>query len=219
MIMNERAEGIASPATITEELLFSVPIWTSSVPADSAWITRLVQDIDVILETHPQDFVQSSGHQTFPELQLRTEHHWAEFFGFVTSVFENITSSAPQQRYQRYGLRSWALRVNAASSEKDLGFGASRVLATHNHSPALLTSVFTCELPENPQPGRLATIFHNPAVHVNCPWQPRIAPVTPRIGMLLVFPGWLEHSVPIVAPIPSGQRRVTINTDYFPEFS
>jgi hypothetical protein len=201
-----------------EESLFTVPIWKSSVPEASWWIPRLVADIDATLQHNGQDFAASSGHQTMPELHLRKEPHWAEFFQLVTDAFEAIATVAPQQRYQSYGLRSWGLRINAESSEKDLSYGATRMLATHNHSPALLTSVFTCELPQYPEPHRLATIFHNPAAHINCPWQSQTVPVTPQVGMLLTFPGWLEHSVPIVAPIPPGQRRVTINTDYFPEF-
>jgi hypothetical protein len=201
-----------------EETLFRVPIWKSSVPAASWWIPRLVADIDTSLQRSGQDFATSSGHQTRPELHLRKESHWAEFFKLVTDTFEAVAAMAPRQRFQSYGLRSWGLRINADSSEKDLDYGATRILARHNHSPALLTSVFTCELPQQPEPDRLATIFHNPAAHINCPWQPQIEPVTPQVGMLLTFPGWLEHSVPIVAPIPAGQRRVTINTDYFPEF-
>lgn len=216
--MDEDTHGHAAQQSLMEEPLFSVPIWKSSVSASSWWILRLVEDIDATLAGNSQDFATSSGHQTLPELQLRQDSHWVEFFKFVASTFEAIASRAPQQRYQSYGLRSWGLRIDSVSSEKDLSYGATRMLATHNHSPALLTSVFTCELPEYPDPDRLATIFHNPASHINCPWQPQIAPVAPRVGTLLTFPGWLEHSVPIVAPIPPGQRRVTINTDYFPEF-
>jgi hypothetical protein len=218
LIMNAIAHDKSGQQALAEEALFSVPIWRSSVPEASWWIPRLIEDIDTILENDSQDFATSSGHQTRPELHLRKELHWTEFFKFIASTFEAISTTAPRQRYQAYGLRSWGLRINSASSQKDLDCGATRVLATHNHSPALLTSVFTCELPEYPDAGRLATIFHNPAAHINCPWQPQIAPVAPQVGTLLVFPGWLEHSVPVVAPIPPGQRRVTINTDYFPEF-
>jgi hypothetical protein len=215
--MDDTSQDLAPPDPVEEDL-FRVPIWRTSVPETTWWIPNLVADIDAVLARHGQDFATSSGHQTRPELQLRQEPHWAAYFRLVTSTFETVSATAPRQRYAAYGLRSWALRIDAESSAKDLDYGPARTLATHNHSPALLTSVFTCQLPERPGADRLATVFHNPAAHINCPWQPPIVPVAPRVGMLLTFPGWLPHSVPIVAPIPAGQRRVTINTDYFPEF-
>jgi hypothetical protein len=217
--MDDGLSGVAGPVvTTSERALFTVPIWTSSVPPDTWWISRLIDDITRALEMEPQDPASSSGHQTQAVLQNRAEEHWQEFLRFTTSAFEAAASTAPRQRYQRFFLRSWGLRVNAVSSAKDLDFGPSRTLARHNHSPALLTSVFACELPQHPEAAKLPTVFHNPAQHMNCPWQPSIMSVSPKVGTLLIFPGWLEHSVPIVAPIPVGQQRITINTDYFPEF-
>jgi hypothetical protein len=210
--------GPASPATVQQRSLFSVPIWTASVPPDTWWIPRLIEDIAETLATNPQDPAGSSGHQTLAELQDRPDQHWRAFFTFVNSAFEAVAATAPQQRYQSFIIRSWGLRVNSASSTKDLEFGPTRTLAKHNHSPALLTSVFACELPSQPEPAKLPTIFHNPAAHINCPWQASSVPVAPAVGTLLVFPGWVEHSVPIVTPIPPGQQRITINTDYFPQF-
>jgi hypothetical protein len=206
------------PANIEQVDLFRVPIWKASAPADSWWIPRLIDDITTILATRPQDPLRSSGHQTLAELQDRTEEHWLAFLSFASAAFEAVTATAPQQRYQKFTMRSWALRVTEESAAKDRAYGPTRTLARHNHSPALLTSVFACELPAEPEPAKLPTIFHNPASHMNCPWQPSIMPVPPAVGTMLVFPGWLEHSVPITAPIPRGQRRITINTDYFPEF-
>lgn len=209
---------IVVTANVSSRALFNVPLWTAQVSSSTAWIPWLVRDIDRLLTAGGQDPDHSAGNQTLPDLQLRTEPHWVEFFGWVRDVFEAITLTAPVQRYQRFDLRAWALRVDSISAHKDLHCGPTRLLATHNHSPALLTSVFTCELPAEPPPVRLATVFHNPVFHVNCPWQPKIVPFTPVVGTLLTFPGWLEHSVPIAAPIPPGERRITINTDYFPDF-
>jgi len=198
--------------------LFEVGVWNASVDPTTWWIAELICDIDSLLANEPQDVARSSGFQTRPELQERGDRHWRAFFDFVTVTFNHIVATAPQHRYPRFGLRSWALRVDAASVAKDLAYGATRVNAHHNHSPSLLTSVFTCELPSAPEPENLSTIVYNPAFHVNCPWQPRLATLPPRVGTLTVFPGWLEHSAPIVAPIPEGERRIIISTDYFPEF-
>lgn len=208
----------ATPVTTGEIALFTVPIWTAAVPPDTWWIPKLITDITELLATRPQDPATHSGHQTLAELQDLTAEHWRQFMAFVTDAFERVTATAPRQRYQRFTVTSWALRVNGASAAKDLAFGPNRYLTKHNHTPALLTSVFTCELPTEPDASKLPTIFHNPAVHVNCPWQQSIAPVVPAVGTLIIFPGWLEHSVPIVAPIPEGQQRITINSDYFPAF-
>ncbi len=204
--------------TVTRIPLFTVPIWKAAVDKETWWIGELAGDITLLLGTRPQDASRSSGHQTLAELQDLPGEHWKEFTGFVASAFAEIAATAPQQRYEHFTIRSWGLRVNAASAAKDLECGPDRYLAKHNHTPALLTSVFTCQLPERPGPSKLPTIFHNPAVHINCPWQQSIAPVEPEVGTLLIFPGWLEHSVPIIAPIPEGGQRITINSDYFPAF-
>lgn len=206
-----------SPVVLTSPL-FTVPVWTAVASTSEEWLPQLVSDIEELLRTRAQDPRRCSGNQTLPELQNRGEPHWTAFFDWLTAVFQEVASTAPEDRYQRYELRSWALRVDSASAAKDLQYGPERLLTTHNHAPALLTSVFTCELPVVPPAELLPTIFHNPVTHANCPWQPRIMPVVPAVGKVVVFPGWLEHSVPVSAPIPPGQRRITINTDYFPDF-
>lgn len=199
--------------------MFSVPFWTAQVDPSTWWmIPRLADDITEMLETDLIGYDRSSGNQTLAVLQDRTEEHWRAFLDWMGGVFEEIVATAPVQRYPRYDIRAWALRVDPQSAAKDRAAGPERVLATHNHTPALVTSVFTCELPEEPPAADLATIFHNPIFHVNCPWQPKLHPVAPAVGKVVVFPGWVEHSVPITAPIPPGQRRITINTDYFPAF-
>lgn len=203
---------------VTQVSLFTVPIWKAVVDRGTWWIPRLVDDIDELLVIRPQDATRSSGHQTLAELQDLPGEHWRQFLMFVTSAFESVAATAPQHRYPQFVLRSWGLRIDATSTRKDLAFGPLRYLARHNHTPALLTSVFSCQLPREPDASKLPTIFHNPAVHINCPWQEGIAAVEPEVGTLVIFPGWLEHSVPIVAPIQEGECRVTINTDYFPAF-
>lgn len=197
--------------------LFSVSMWSAAVAPDVTWIPALVADIDALLDAGDLDFEICSGHQTRPELQYRTEPHWQQFHAFVTETFEAIASTAPQTRWPRHGLRSWGLRINEESVEKDLRRGPTRTLLTHNHSPALLTSVFTCELPATPEPEKLATAFYNPASHMVCPWQERISLVAPAVGLLTVFPGWIEHAAPLLVPLPPGGRRIIISTDYFPE--
>lgn len=208
----------SGPADVTQMPLFTVPVWTASVDPGTWWIPKLVDDITELLMIRPQDTSYSSGHQTLAELQDLPGEHWKEFVEFAASALAQVTATAAQQRYRQFTVRAWGLRVNAASAAKDLAFGPDRYLAKHNHTPALLTSVFTCQLPAQPDASKLPTIFHNPAVHVNCPWQRSIVPVEPRVGTMVIFPGWLEHSVPIIAPIPDGEQRITINTDYFPAF-
>lgn len=197
--------------------LFSVAMWSAAVSADESWIGDLVSDVDALLDAGDLDFEVCSGHQTRPELQHRTEPHWRRFHSFVRETFEAIASTAPQTRWPKHGLRSWGLRINSESVAKDLRRGPSRTLLTHNHSPALLTSVFTCELPSTPEAADLATAFYNPASHMVCPWQERIALVPPAVGLLTVFPGWIEHAAPLLVPLAPGERRVIISTDYFPE--
>jgi hypothetical protein len=207
----------ASP-TVEAHPLFTVSVWSSTTPPDSWWIRRLADDIDDLLDRGlGMDSEISSGYQTKPELQDRSEPHWLAFFDFVQGAFDAIASTAGQLRWPRYGLRAWGLRIDEHSVNKDMARGPARTLLTHNHAPALLTSVFTCELPESPAPDRLSTVFYNPASHMVCPWQDRIALVPPEVGLLTVFPGWIEHAAPLVADLGSGGRRVIISVDYFPE--
>jgi hypothetical protein len=208
----------SSGASLLQENLFAVPIWSASVPQDSQWIPLLVSDIDDILDSGlGMDSQECSGHQTKPELQDRAASHWLSFFQFVNETFEAITSTAGQLRWPRHGIRAWALRIDERSVQKDLERGAARTLLTHNHSPALLTSVFTCELPPSLRGDQLSTVFYNPAAHMVCPWQQRTALVAPEVGTLTVFPGWIEHAAPLVVPLSEGERRVIISIDYFPE--
>lgn len=210
------------PETETESAverseLFTVPAWSARVAPTTPWIRPLVDDIDETLDDGTLDFTSCSGHQTLPNLQDRTEPHWLELFSFVTAVFESIAATAGEVRWPRHGLRAWGLRIDADSVAKDRAHGPTRTLLTHNHAPALLTSVFTCELPDAPAPPELSTVFYNPASHMVCPWQPRLALVPPDVGLLTVFPGWIEHAAPIVAPLAEGQRRIIVSIDYFPE--
>ncbi|MBK6969387.1 MAG: hypothetical protein IPH29_09810 [Candidatus Microthrix sp.] len=66
-------------------------------------------------------------------------------------------------------------------------------------------------------PGELSTVFYNPVTHAVCPLAGAGSLVSPKVGVLTVFPGWIEHAAPLVVPLASGQRRVIISTDYFPE--
>lgn len=205
-------------SAVVQEDLFAVPTWSASAPRNSKWLRLLVNDIDHILDSGlGMDFGGSSGHQTKPELQDRTEDHWRSFFQFVNATFEAITSTAGQLRWPRHGLRAWGLRIDERSVQKDLESGVARTLLTHNHSPALLTGVFTCELPPSLRGDQLSTVFYNPAAHMVCPWHQRTALIAPEVGTLTVFPGWIEHAAPLVIPLRSGERRVIISIDYFPE--
>ena len=218
MIPSNTDERSQASVEVEAQNLFRVDAWTAKVEPETRWIDRLVRDMDLALELNPMDPTKQSANQTQPDLHLRSEAHWIAFFGFVRSTFEEILASAPEHRYQSFDLTSWGVRMDSDSTQKDLRHGPSRVFESHNHSPAVLTSVFSCELPNDSDPSDLATIFHNPARHIVCPWQPRVVLKAPEVGMLLVFPGWLEHSAPVVMPIAENQRRFIITTDYFPRF-
>jgi hypothetical protein len=201
-----------------EVTLFSVSAWKASVPTDTWWIKHLTADVLEGIRTHPMDAIGLSALRTQPTLQQHKEEHWRCFFEFCRRTFDSILLSAPELRYQHFGMRAWGVEINSDTWKKDLRYGPARIVETHNHTPAVFTSVFACELPDYPPPEELATVFHNPAKHMICPWQPRVVLVPPKVGQLLVFPGWIEHSAPVVQPIAEGQRRVIISVDYFPDY-
>lgn len=216
----ENAEVESLSAQGYEELtLFSVSAWKASVPADTWWISEVTADVLDGIRTDPMDATALSALRTQPNLQLRQEEHWRCFFQFVRDTFDSILVTAPEVRYQQFGMRAWGVEINSETWKKDLRYGPARIVETHNHTPAVFTNVFACELPEYPPAEELATIFHNPAKHMICPWQPRVVLVPPKVGQILVFPGWVEHSAPVVQPIAEGQRRVIISVDYFPDHS
>lgn len=205
------------PSPYEEITLFKVSAWKASVPADTWWIPRLIDDIIESIRVDPMDPVGLSALRTKPTLHMRTEPHWAQFFAFVRGVFDSILGTAPELRYQQFGTRAWGVLINSDTWKKDLQHGPTRIVETHNHAPAVFTSVFACELPDYPVAADLATVFHNPAKHMICPWQERVVLVPPAVGQILVFPGWIEHSAPVVMPIADGQQRVIISADYFPD--
>ncbi len=205
--------------TYDEVPLFSVCAWRTSVPVDTWWISKLTDDILEGIRTKPMDPVGLSALRTQPNLQDRSEEHWRSFFEFTKSSFDTVLKTAPELRYQNFGMRAWGVLIDSDTWKKDLHHGPARIVETHNHTPAVFTSVFACELPSYPPAEDLATVFHNPAKHFICPWQPRVVLVPPKVGQLLVFPGWIEHSAPVVQPIAEGERRVIISVDYFPAYS
>lgn len=217
--MVDGTDGLIPAAEIGEQVLFSVSAWTASVPADTWWIQLISQDIIESIAIDPMDPTGLSAMRTKPTLQDRPEPHWRAFFDFVASSFDTILMSTPELRYQKFGMRSWGVLIDAETARKDLHHGPARITETHNHTPAVLTSVFACELPSYPPPEDIATIFHNPAKHMICPWQPRVVLVAPQVGQLLAFPGWIEHSAPVVQPIAEGERRLIISVDYFPDYT
>lgn len=204
-------------APFDEHVLFSVSAWTASVPPDTWWIAPMVADVLEGIHSDPMDAVGLSALRTQPNLQTRREPHWLEFFAFVSRTFNAVLATAGEHRYPAYGMRSWGVLIDSETSKKDLHHGPTRICETHNHSPATFTSVFACELPDYPAAADLSTVFHNPARHMICPWQPRVVLFPPKVGQLLVFPGWIEHSAPVVQPVAEGQRRVIVSTDYFPD--
>jgi hypothetical protein len=212
---NQETAGAAAP--YNELTLFKVSAWTASVPPDTWWISLLASDIVDSIKADPMDPTGLSALRTKPTLHMRTEKHWAEFFAFVRGTFDAILQTAPELRYQNFGTRAWGVLIDSDTSKKDLHHGPARIVETHNHTPAVFTSVFACELPSYPVAADLATVFHNPAKHMICPWQERVVLVPPAVGQILVFPGWIEHSAPVVMPIAEGERRVIISADYFPE--
>jgi hypothetical protein len=214
----EQLTQITDSAEPYDEItLFKVSAWSASVPADTWWIPQLADDIVESIRADPMDPVGLSALRTKPTLSTRTEKHWVEFFSFMRRAFDSILRTAPELRYQQFGMRAWGVLIDSDTWKKDLEHGPARIVETHNHTPAVFTSVFACELPTYPVAEDLATVFHNPAKHMICPWQPRVVLVPPAVGRALIFPGWVEHSAPVVMPIAEGQRRVIISTDYFPE--
>jgi len=211
------ARGSALSTPYEELTLFKVSAWKARVAPDTWWIPLMVADLLASIEADPMDPVGLSCLRTKPTLHTRTEPHWIEFFNFVRGVFDSILVTAPELRYQHFGTRSWGVLIDGDTWKKDLRHGPARIVETHNHTPAIFTSVFACELPTYPPADELATVFHNPAKHMICPWQERVVLVPPAVGQLLVFPGWVEHSAPVVMPIADGQRRVIVSTDYFPD--
>ncbi len=217
--MTERRdqENVGTAVLYDEITLFKVSAWTASVPPDTWWIPLLANDIVESIRADPMDPVGLSALRTKPTLHMRTERHWTEFFTFVRGTFDSILRTAPELRYQQFGTRAWGVLIDSDTCKKDLHHGPTRIVETHNHTPAVFTSVFACELPSYPVAADLATVFHNPAKHMICPWQERVVLVPPAVGQVLVFPGWVEHSAPVVMPIAEGERRVIISADYFPD--
>jgi uncharacterized protein (TIGR02466 family) len=101
----------------------------------------------------------------------------------------SIKTVSPKKEF-RYTIKAWA-NVNDSGGYNTL----------HNHADALMSGVFYLSVPagsgnlvlRDPRPGVTLSIFQN----VNAPNSSFDLNLKPRVGLLAIFPNWLEHQVEV----------------------
>ena len=160
-------------------------------------LAALVRDMEAGGENFAAATTTDGGFQTSPELFKRDHPALAVLKGHVRAAVQNYAQllvgqecSAKPPRLE-FGLWGWAVILRAGNGQ-----------GVHVHPYANISGVYYVEAPPTllagtSDAGRIC--FHDPRPRANMNQLPRqitrqsVAPVP---GDLVVFPSWLEHSVP-----------------------
>lgn len=173
--------------------VFSSPVMLRTL-GDAALATELTQHLTAEAGAHPG--IQRSnvgGWHSVPDLTLRRLGPFPAFFqGLVAELSAALAELAARRsvvapRY-RFGIQSWAMVM---------GTGDYTIL--HDHAEAHLSGVYYADAgDEAPEPsGHLA--FVRPGGGFSelpgLPLAPTTFQIRPRTGLLVLFPGYLQHYV------------------------
>lgn len=147
-------------------------------------------------------------------LQQSTEPGWEKFFAVLRGFMERIISRElpPQYDFRRFFLRSWVLQIDEASDFMRTG---STLNVLHSHIPAVLSSVFYLQVPDDlinaPSGG---TTFRDPnSVNTRAYSRPDFH-VSPAPLRLVIFPAFLEHCPEQPRPeVVMEKPRIIVATD------
>jgi len=181
--------------------LFPTTIWSFQIPADSSGPinTRLRNKLDQLIAAAPGQ-IPTGGWQT--EHDLHTLPEMEELNGyFMNAVNEAIRALSIKHKDVKI-TGCWANIGPPGSSHN-----------VHNHPNNFLSAVYYVTVPQ----GGHRITFHDPRYQIHV-----LTPVFEKInehnyvyvnseveeGLLLLFPSWLTHSVPVNT---SNERRISIS--------
>lgn len=181
-----------SNVAIETHNLFATPIWTVSLAHLAPHVEAMIEDSIEAIQGSPArkgPFEQSDG-----MLQTLDGSHWSAFFEAYSAVAESIIHSAMDLSFERFALRSWALRIrNSADYRTETT--AIGLAHLHSHVHCVLSSVFYLRVPEGLSGSADAgTLFRDPgaAVASHLRASEYLVPAEPLC--LVLFPSFLEHA-------------------------
>lgn len=169
------------------DTFFSTPVWETTLDIDNNLIIDYVNNLREKGIEHVKNLNQG-GYQYFDLID--TPDIYNDLIKKINEYLETITCRM-KLREKSHVLRSW-ININTPNSYN----------IRHIHSRSLFSGVFYVSVPEGDS-GNI--IFHNNNLITNY-LPPYIVErwnnvtsstvnIKPQNNMLLIFPGWLEHSV------------------------
>lgn len=191
--------------------LFSTPMFRHDID-DAAWCAELAAA--VLAEREASPGIRASNHggawHSAPDLAGRDEALWqdvaARIAHLTRETFDLVAEAQGMKlegRAYDAGVQMWAMVMEAG------GYAA-----VHEHHGAGWSVALYADAGDDDSAEGGAIAFVDPrrvpALSGGVPLYPSTFTVRPRTGMLLVFPGWLQH---FVHPYRGRRPRVTISAN------
>ena len=217
LLLNEAGQADAAEALIGIETFFrGLPIAAPEGYADVAGFNAALADHVL---AHPSLAVAPASHATRAgrhsgELLVEPIGPMAAFEGVVRAAVDGYIRALPGQSGhpfaarppRRYGLNVWGVVLEGQGHQ-----------VPHIHPAAWLSGVYYVRLPEaigaadDGAAGWIA--FGRPPAHFHLAAAPKITPVRPEEGLMLLFPSYLYHHT---IPFESVGARISIAFDVLP---
>jgi len=186
--------------------LFSVPLAVIQTQNSAEFNNRVMQWIETERRRDPG--VQRSnagGWHSKPDLPLRGVAELDELFDEVISHIRTLHGKlmgphSGENENVRFGLQAWAMVM-----------GHGDYINLHDHAAAHWSAVYYVDAGDTGKPTSGSISWLNPTGahrHIpSVPATPTTFDISPESGMLVIFPGWLQH---LVKPYEGTRPRVSI---------
>jgi uncharacterized protein (TIGR02466 family) len=183
---------IEKQTTINFQDIFPTRVWFLDLPDHTKYVTSWIKTIEELERKIPEGVKKSNVGGWQSDSSLFQE----EIFEPLSVMFEKVfrfcfdVMCPPAYKYN-FSMQAWANINSPGNFNKP-----------HVHSPSLLSAVYYLKVPVNsgsfyfrdPRAGAFLSGFNG--TKDNCPPNCTAdAKITPKDGLVLVFPSWLEHGV------------------------
>ena len=217
LLLNEAGQADAAQALIGVEHFFrGLPI---AAPEGYADVAAFNAALAAHVLAHPSLVVAPASHATRAgrhsgELLVEPIGPMAAFEGVVRAAVDGYIRALPRQSGHpfaarpppRYGLNVWGVVLESQGYQ-----------VPHIHPAAWLSGVYYVRLPEaigaadDGEAGWIA--FGRPPAHFHLTVPPKVTPVKPEEGLMLLFPSYFYHHT---IPFESAGTRISIAFDVLP---
>ncbi len=201
--------------TLMRRPLFDIPSWVDQLDDVTPFHGEMAREVEDMIDADPLKASPNVlAHQTSSDPFLLPSRGWRLLDAHCAATFSRLA----KENFQRwcdgeFHLRRWAIRYGKLDAEEKRRLASQ---AMHNHIPALFSAVYYLRLPpelsDRPEGG---TVFVNPIANLMDMISPRTTTISPREGLLVVFPSFVDH-----APVPVSwdavdTPRIVVSCDVF----